>query len=96
VTWDSLANLDGYDMEVLPGDIRQPVASSSGAGLGPNGATNDAAQADGTLGSRANSLAKSTIGKSLGMAVLDARLRLLIPVTADAGTYTGTLTFTTI
>ncbi|MEI6402115.1 MAG: hypothetical protein WCP59_08010 [Actinomycetota bacterium] len=108
VTWDSLANLDGYNMEVLAGDVRQPVASSSTAGLGPNGATNDAAQADGiaasggeaaapnTLGTRANSLAKSTIGKSLGMAVLDARLRLLIPVTADAGTYTGTLTFTTI
>jgi hypothetical protein len=108
VTWDSLANLDGYDMQVLAGDVRQPVASNSLAGLGPNGATNDATQADGipasggeaaapnTLGTRANSLAKSTIGKSLGMAVIDARVRLLIPVTADAGTYTGTLTFTTI
>lgn len=96
VTWDSLANLDGYDMEVLAGNIRQPVATASTAGLGQNGATNDAAQPDGTLGSKANSLAKATLNKSLGMAVIDARLRLLIPVTADAGTYKGTLTFTTI
>jgi hypothetical protein len=96
VTWDSLANLDGYNMEVLAGDVRQPVASSSAAGLGPNGAVNNATQADTTKGTRANSLAKATIEKSLGMAVIDARLRLLIPVTADAGTYTGTLTFTTV
>lgn len=96
VTWDSLANLDGYDMEVLAGNVRQPVATASTAGLGQNGLTNDGAQPDGTLGSRANSLAKATLNKSLGMAVIDARLRLLIPVTADAGTYKGTLTFTTI
>ena len=96
VTWDSLANLDGYNMEVLAGDVRQPVATASTAGLGPNGAVNNATQADTTKGTRANSLAKATFEKSLGMAVIDARLRLLIPVTADAGTYTGTLTFTTV
>jgi hypothetical protein len=96
VTWDSAADLDGYNMEVLAGDVRQPVASSSTAGLGPNGAVNNGTQADTTKGTRANSLAKSTIAKSLGMAVLDARLRLLIPVSADAGTYTGTLTFSAV
>jgi hypothetical protein len=72
------------------------VASSSTAGLGPNGAVNNATQGDTTKGTRANSLAKSTIAKSLGMAVLDARVRLLIPVSADAGTYTGTLTFSAV
>ena len=30
------------------------------------------------------------------MAVIDARIRLLIPVTADAGVYKGTLTFTAV
>jgi hypothetical protein len=30
------------------------------------------------------------------MAVVDARVRLLVPVTVNAGTYTGTLTFTII
>jgi hypothetical protein len=42
------------------------------------------------------SLAAASNGRGLGVAVLDARLKLLIPVTADAGTYTATLTFTTI
>lgn len=96
VTWDSAADLDNYNMEVLAGDVRQPVASSSTAGLGPNGAVNNATQGDTTKGTRANSLAKATIAKSLGMAVLDARVRLLIPVSADAGTYTGTLTFSAV
>jgi hypothetical protein len=32
----------------------------------------------------------------LGIAKIDARLKLLIPVSADAGTYSGVLTFTVI
>ncbi len=78
VTYDSAANLDGYDMVVTAGAVREPVATA-GNGLGSNKA-----------------LASSAAGASLGMSVVDARLRLLIPVTADSGTYTGTLTFTTI
>jgi hypothetical protein len=78
VTYDSAANLDGYDMVVTAGAVREPVATA-GDGLGSNKA-----------------LASSAAGASLGMSVVDARLRLLIPVTADSGTYTGTLTFTTI
>jgi hypothetical protein len=97
VTWDSNPNLDGYDMVVLKGDPRQPQQSSSTTGLGA--ASNE------TNTARASSLAQSDAtpalnaddaSTSLGMAVIDARLRLLIPVTADAGTYTGTLTFTTV
>lgn len=39
-------------------------------------------------------LATAPAGDGLGTAILDARLLLLIPVTADAGDYTGTLTIT--
>jgi Fibronectin type III domain len=41
-------------------------------------------------------LASAPAGSGLGIATLDARVKLLIPVTADAGTYTATLTLTTI
>jgi hypothetical protein len=88
VTYDSSANLDGYDMVVTAGGVRQPVASSSTDGLGD--VSNE------TNTTLAKSLAKSLPNQSLGMAVLDARLRLLIPVQANSGTYTGTLTFTTV
>ncbi len=88
VTWDSNANLDGYDMAAAAGGARQPQATVSTTGLG------DASNSTNTT--LAGSLSKSNAGTSLGMAVMDARLRLLIPVTADAGTYTGTLTFTTV
>lgn len=88
VTWDSGANLDGYDMVVNAGGTRQPEPSASTTGLGaPFNSTNTGL---------AGSLAQSPSGNSLGQAVIDARLRLLVPVTADAGTYRGTLTFTTV
>ena len=88
VTWDSSATLDGYDMVVNAGGVRQPEPSSSTTGLGaPFNSTNTGL---------AGSLAQSPGGSSLGQAVIDARLRLIIPVTADAGTYRGTLTFTTV
>jgi hypothetical protein len=41
-------------------------------------------------------LASAVDGSDLGIAVLDARLKLLIPVTARNGRYTGTLAFTVI
>jgi hypothetical protein len=88
VTWDSNANLDGYDMVVTPGGVRQPSSTASLTGLG------DASNSTNTT--LASSLAQSLPGASLGQAVMDARLRLLIPVTADNGTYRGVLTFTTI
>lgn len=39
-------------------------------------------------------LAVGPAAHSIGVASMDARLKLLIPTTAKAGTYTGTLTFT--
>ncbi len=41
-------------------------------------------------------LAKALPGFGLGIASFDARLKLLIPVSARAGTYNGTLTFTIV
>ena len=41
-------------------------------------------------------LASAPVNLGLGVATLDARLKLLIPVSARSGTYTGTLTFTII
>ncbi len=46
--------------------------------------------------STARALAAAPFGRGLGVATLDARLKLFVPVTADAGTYTATLTITTI
>jgi hypothetical protein len=50
----------------------------------------------GTGLSTPRALAAAPLGRGLGIATLDARLRLLVPVTADAGTYNATLTITTI
>lgn len=88
VTYDSAPNLDGYDMSVAAGGVREATSTASTSGLGD--VSNE------TNTTLAQSLAKSPAGSSLGMAVVDARLRLLIPVTANSGTYTGTLTFTTV
>lgn len=41
-------------------------------------------------------LAQGTAGSGLGTAILDARLKLLIPVTADAGDYDGTLSLSAV
>jgi large repetitive protein len=38
-------------------------------------------------------LMQANAGAGLGIAIADARLKLLIPVTADSGVYTGVLTF---
>jgi hypothetical protein len=35
-------------------------------------------------------------GQGLGTAILDARVKLLIPVTADAGRYEGSLRFSAL
>jgi hypothetical protein len=40
--------------------------------------------------------AYAVAGKGLGIATLDARLKLLIPVTADSGQYRSTITITVI
>ena len=42
------------------------------------------------------SIASAAAGAGFGLAVIDARLALLIPVAVPSGTYTGTLTFTVV
>jgi hypothetical protein len=73
--------LDGYDQVVTAGSAKDPVASSN---------------ADGLAKDKKGTLASAAATKGLGIATLDARLRLLIPLTAKAGTFTGTLTFTSV
>ncbi len=86
VTWRSAPTLGSeYTMVVNAGPQKDPVAAAATGGLRD-------VPADNTALSR--SLSKANAGAGLGMAVMDARLRLLIPVTADAGTYKGTLTIT--
>jgi hypothetical protein len=41
-------------------------------------------------------LASAAAGNGVGIAVLDARIKLLIPVSANADTYTGILTLSSI
>ena len=94
VTWNSTANLDGYDMQVAPGDVRQPQATASTSGLGAASNSTNTTQAQSLATTARTGLAEGA--NSLGMAVIDARIRLFIPVTADAGTYKGTLTFTAV
>jgi hypothetical protein len=69
-----LGNLDGYDMTAVAGGRRQPEPTASTTGLGA------AFNAGNTA--LASSLAKAQPADGLGIAVMDARLRLLIPVTA--------------
>lgn len=60
------------------------------ATAGPVVAPNTAAATGLTNGSV---LMQAAANSGLGIAIADARLKLLIPVTADAGLYTGVLTF---
>jgi hypothetical protein len=86
-TWESAGAFDGYNMVVTAGPSVNPRAEAAAGGLRDVAADNRAAS---------RSLAYASAGSGLGMAVLDARLRLLIPVTADEGEYRGTLTFTVV
>ena len=73
-----------YDQVVLPGG---PVVPDSLNAVGLSTGR--------TLGSAAPQAGSgSNFTGGLGIAELDARLKLLIPVTADSGTYVGTLTIT--
>jgi hypothetical protein len=76
-----------YDQTVTAGGLVAPnVANASGLGTG------------GTLASAPAVVPASApnFTGGLGIAVLDARLKLLIPVTAKSGTYTATLTLSVI
>ncbi|GAC1594008.1 MAG: hypothetical protein NVS3B21_15610 [Acidimicrobiales bacterium] len=67
--------------------------STKGANVAPNTPNATGLSTGGSLGTapaRAGTAPNFTGG--LGTAVLDARVKLLIPVTAQSGTYTGTLT----
>ncbi len=76
---------NSYDQVVLAGDRVDPnTPNATGLSSGRN---------LGTAAGLAEIAPKSFTG-GLGIAELDARLKLLIPVTAKSGTYNGTLTLT--
>lgn len=78
-----------YDMTVNAGAVVNPnTASASGLS---SGRTLGVAAAQACTGS-----APTACTGGLGIAELDARLKLLIPVTARSGLYTGTLTFSVL
>jgi hypothetical protein len=79
-SYKSGTSIDGYNMAVTNGAVTTPQQVGNTAGL------KAARQPLGT----------SPAGQSLGIAAFDARLRLLIPTSADNGTYTGYLTFTAV
>lgn len=92
------SNGNTYDQVVNAGDDVAPgvanlVGLSTGKALAtaPVGSCVDRDPVVVIPGGRGN--AQACTG-ALGTAILDARLLLLIPVTADAGTYRGTLTIT--
>lgn len=73
--------VDDYDQQVIPG---APVEPGQNVGLSGETALDD----DG-----GETIARAEPGEGLGTAIIDARLKLLIPVTADAGLYEGDLRF---
>ncbi|MCU1390920.1 MAG: hypothetical protein JWL72_4258 [Ilumatobacteraceae bacterium] len=79
VTSSSGTTLAGYTQAVTAGPILQPALAT---GLATNKALASAPVGNATSG-------------GLGIATLDARLKLLIPLTARNGNFTSTLTFTT-
>lgn len=82
----------------------QPIVTSDSASYSTGGSTYDqTVTAGATIAPFAVSgltagktLASAAPNFGLGLARVDARLKLLVPVSAPAGTYTGTLTFTVI
>lgn len=82
----------------------QPIITSDSASYSTGGSTYDqTVTAGATIAPFASSgltatkaLASAAAGAGLGLARIDARLKLLVPVSAPAGTYKGTLTFTII
>jgi hypothetical protein len=68
-----------YDQTVIAGP---PILAGTGFLTAAAGMTDDVL------------LARASAGRGLGIAVLDARLLLLIPTTRDAGDYSATLTIT--
>jgi hypothetical protein len=81
VTSDSAAT-GGYDQVVTAG-----TAVAPGTGI-PTGS--------GMAAAGGKTLASAAAGNGVGIAVLDARIKLLIPVSANADTYTGILTLSSI
>jgi Fibronectin type III domain len=82
---DSGVTFEGYDQTVVAGGIVLP-----GAGVLPGLPAS-------TLGLMTNkTLASAAPNVGLGQATLDARIKLLIPVTANAGTYNATLTLSAV
>jgi len=79
VTYTSPTTGGGYTQAVAPGPRVKPGDGiSSGSGLQ----------------TAPKVLASANTGQGLGLALLDARLQLLIPASANFGTYTGVLTLT--
>jgi hypothetical protein len=81
VTSDSGTTMAGYNQVVAPG-----------AAVNPNFVPGTPGGALAT----SKTLASALAGQGLGIATLDARLKLFIPLTAKNGTYTAILTFTAI
>lgn len=84
---DSAGNV--YTMTTAAGSAVAPNTPNA-TGLSTGGTLGSAATRAGTAGPPSNYTG------GLGTAVFDARLKLLIPVTAQSGTYTGTLTLSAV
>ncbi len=84
VTDDSDVTLAGYDQTV-----------TAGAAVEPWNAPGNTIAAGSGLGAP-RTLASAAAGSGLGIATLDARLKLIIPLTALNGTYTATLSLSAL
>ncbi len=87
VNFTSGPTLAGYDQVVTAGAAVNPssVATATGVNNVPGAGLGVSRTA-----------ASANAGQGLGMAQVDTRLKLLIPLTAKNGTYTATLTFSVI
>jgi hypothetical protein len=87
VNFTSGPTLAGYDQVVTAGAAVNPSSVATAAGVN---------NVPGAGLGVSRTAASANAGAGLGMAQVDTRLKLLIPLTAKNGTYTATLTFSVI
>ena len=87
VNFTSAPTLAGYDQVVTAGAAVNPSAAATATGVN---------NVPGAGLGVSRTAASANAGQGLGLAQIDTRLKLIIPLTAKNGTYTATLTFSVV
>ncbi|MBU6317475.1 MAG: hypothetical protein KGR47_13260 [Acidobacteria bacterium] len=87
VNFTSAPTLAGYDQVVTAGAAVNPSSAATATGVN---------NVPGAGLGVSRTAASANAGQGLGLAQVDTRLKLIIPLTAKNGTYTATLTFSVV